>query len=54
MRVLTLVLIAVTLGSAQDSSVRPLALVGGTVIDLSAFGTATADIRDAVASCASS
>lgn len=48
MRLLTLALVAVTLGAAQDTRPRPIALVGGTVVDVSAFGAATADIRDAV------
>ena len=48
MRVLTLVLVAVTIGAGQDVRPHPLALVGGTIVDVSAFGTSTADIRDAV------
>lgn len=48
MRILTLVLVAVTIGSGQDAGPHPMALVGGTVVDVSAFGTSTADIRDAV------
>jgi Amidohydrolase family len=48
MRIRTLVLLAVTIGAVQDKPVRPIALVGGTVVDLSAFGTATRDIRDGV------
>ena len=48
MRILTLVLLAVTVGSAQDHPAHPIALVGGTVVDVSAFGTSTADLHDAV------
>ena len=48
MRVLTLVLAAITFGAVQDSRPRPIALVGGTVVDVSAFGSSTADLRDAV------
>jgi imidazolonepropionase-like amidohydrolase len=47
-RILTLVLVAITAGAVQDSRPRPIALVGGTVVDVSAFGSSTADLRDAV------
>lgn len=48
MRIATLVLLAVAIGGAQDNRARPIAIVGGTVVDVSAFGRTTADIRDAV------
>jgi imidazolonepropionase-like amidohydrolase len=48
MRILTLALVAFTIGSVQDNPARPIALVGGTVVDVSAFGTSTDDIRDGV------
>src|SRR3954468_3217364 len=48
MRSLLLLLLAVTTASVQEQRARPIALVGGTVVDVSAFGTSTADIRDAV------
>ena len=48
MRILTLVLVAVTIGSGQDAGPHPIAFVGGTVVDVSAFGASTDDIRDAV------
>jgi hypothetical protein len=47
MRVPTLLLLAFTIGSVQEKRAHPIALVGGTVVDVSAFGTSTADIRDA-------
>ena len=48
MRVLTtFLLFTVVVGSAQDDRARAIALVGGTVVDVSAFGAGTADIRDA-------
>ena len=48
MRILTLVLVAVTIGSGQGAGPHPIALVGGTVVDVSAFGSSTTDIRDAI------
>jgi len=48
MRILTVMLLAGIIGTVQDNRAHPIALVGGTVVDLSAFGTSTADIRDAV------
>src|SRR5471030_2236343 len=48
MRILLLVLFAVAVSSGQDVRPHPIALVGGTIVDVSAFGTSTADIRDAV------
>src|SRR5205823_1442263 len=45
-RLLTLLLLAFTIGSIQDKP-HPVAFVGGTVVDVSAFGTSTADIRNA-------
>lgn len=47
MRVLTLLLVAFTLGSVQEERAHAIALVGGTVVDVSAFGTSTVDIPDA-------
>jgi hypothetical protein len=46
MRIVTLVLCAVALGAVQGNRARPIAFVGGTVVDLSAFGNGTSDIRD--------
>lgn len=48
MRIATLLFLIVAVGHAQDHSLRPIAIVGGTVIDVSAFGASTHDIRDAV------
>src|SRR5258705_2216326 len=50
MRSLTLRLLALSFiitGGVQERPGRAVALVGGTVVDVSAFGTSTADIRDA-------
>jgi hypothetical protein len=48
MGVLTLLLLAFFIGSVQGKQAHAIALVGGTVVDVSAFGTSTLDIRDAV------
>jgi hypothetical protein len=48
MRVLTLLLVAVLAGSVQGKPAHAIALVGGTVVDVSAFGASTQDTRDAV------
>jgi len=48
MRIATFLLLIVAIGSPQDNQSRPIALVGGTVIDVSASGTSTRDLRDAV------
>jgi hypothetical protein len=48
MRPLTLLVLALAIGSVQGPRARPIALVGGTVIDVSAFGGSTADLHDAV------
>src|SRR5262245_45163621 len=34
--------------AVEESAERPLALVGGTIVDLSDFGRSTADVKDAV------
>jgi hypothetical protein len=48
MRALTLAALTLALGSLQPPQARhPIALVGGTVVDVSEFGKATHDIRDA-------
>jgi hypothetical protein len=47
MRALTVALLTLALGAAQSQGGRPIALVGGTVVDVSEFGSATGDIRDA-------
>lgn len=47
MRILTFLLLACILAAAQDRPGRAVALIGGTVVDVSAFGTSTADLRDA-------
>jgi hypothetical protein len=48
MRIVTLVLCAVVMGAGQDNRAHPIAFVGGTVVDVSAFGSSTGDIRDSV------
>src|SRR4030095_11244654 len=48
MRIVTLVLCAVVMGALQENRPHPIAFIGGTVVDLSAFGSGTADIRDRV------
>ena len=48
MRVLTLLLLAFLMGSIQEKPAHAIALIGATVVDVSAFGTSTRDIRDAV------
>jgi Amidohydrolase family len=48
MRIVTLVLCAAVIGAVQDNRVQSIAFVGGTVVDVSAFGSGTADIRDSV------
>ena len=45
---MTLVLCAVTIGSVQANRTHSVAFVGGTVVDVSAFGSVTSDIRDSV------
>jgi hypothetical protein len=47
MRVLTLAVLVLALGAAQPQNVRPIALVGGTVVDVSDFGATNRDLRDA-------
>src|SRR5260221_2260294 len=47
MRILTLLSLAFTLAAVQERPGRAVALVGGTVVDVSALGTSTADIREA-------
>ncbi|HYI13117.1 MAG TPA: amidohydrolase family protein [Thermoanaerobaculia bacterium] len=41
-------LLVALLGAAAPSAERPIALTGATIVDVSASGTKTADIRDAV------
>ena len=41
-------LLVLTLGAAQEKRGPVIALVGGTIVDVSAFGSSLADIRDAV------
>ena len=48
MRLVTLVLCAVVIGTVQENRAHSIAFVGGTVVDLSAFGRGTADIRNSV------
>ena len=48
MRIVTLVLWAVLIGAFQGRPEQSIALVGGTVVDVSAFGRGTSDIRDSV------
>jgi hypothetical protein len=47
MRILTLLLLALTIAGGQERPGRAVALVGATVVDVSAFGTSAVDIRDA-------
>src|SRR4051812_3960933 len=47
MRLAMLVLSVIVLGVGRDQA-PSIALVGGTVVDVSAFGSATGDIRDSV------
>jgi hypothetical protein len=48
MRIVSLVLCAVTIGSIQGNRAHSIAFVGGTVVDVSAFGRGSRDIRDSV------
>src|SRR6266545_4393924 len=48
MRIAVLALLGVIVGFVQDKPARPIALAGGTIVDVSAFGSSTADLRDAV------
>jgi hypothetical protein len=48
MRILSLVLCALTLASVQENRPHPIAFVGGTVVDVSALGIGNRDIRDSV------
>ena len=48
MRIVTLVLCAIIIGAVQESRAHSIAFVGGTVVDVSAFGSGTGDIRDSV------
>ena len=48
MRIVTFVLWAVLIGAFQERPAHSVALVGATVVDLSAFGSGTGDIRDSV------
>ena len=48
MRIVTLVLCAVVIGAVQENRAHSIAFVGATVVDVSAFGSGTADIRDSV------
>ena len=48
MRIVTLVLCAVVIGAAQKTPAHSIAFVGGTVVDVSAFGSGTADLRNSV------
>jgi hypothetical protein len=48
MRIVTLVLCAVVIGAVQENPTHSIAFVGGTVVDVSAFGAGTGDIRDSV------
>jgi Amidohydrolase family len=48
MRIVTLVLCAVVIGAGQENRAHSIAFVGGTVVDVSAFGRGTGDIRDSV------
>ncbi len=47
MRVLIVLLLAFAVSSVQEQRAHPIALVGGAVVDVSAFGASSADIRDA-------
>lgn len=48
MRMLALLLLAIAAGLSQEKPPGVIAIVGGTIVDVSAFGASTADIRDAV------
>ncbi len=48
MRIVTLVLCAIIIGAVQENRAHSIAFVGGTVVDVSAFGSGTGDIRDSV------
>src|SRR4051812_11694303 len=48
MRIVSFVLCAVAIASIQGTAAHSIAFVGGTVIDVSAFGTGRSDLRDSV------
>src|SRR6476619_3259626 len=48
MRIVTLALCAVVSGAVQENRAHSIVFVGATVVDVSAFGSGTADIRDSV------
>ncbi len=48
MRILTAVVLAAAVTAFQAESPRRIAFVGGTIVDVSAFGTSTDDVLDAV------
>src|SRR4051812_2740586 len=48
MRIVSLVLCALTLASVQENRPHSIAFVGATVVDVSSFGKGTRDLRDSV------
>src|SRR3954466_7277097 len=48
MRIVSLVLCALTLASVQEKRPHSIAFVGATVVDVSSFGKGTSDLRDSV------
>src|SRR3954470_9901805 len=48
MRIVSLVLCAMTLASVQENRPHSIAFVGATVVDVSSFGKGTSDLRDSV------
>src|SRR3954471_3168922 len=48
MRIVSLVLCALTLAPVQEKRPHSIAFVGATVVDVSAFGSVTRDLRDSV------
>src|SRR3954470_12004439 len=48
MRIVSLVLCALTLASVQENRPHSIAFVGATVVDVSSFGKGTSDLRDSV------